>query len=213
MSEQSDGSVTVWLGHLVTGGATDAAAAGNSESLPLLAGGSRGPGASATAARQRDEVADEEDVALERVRQLRQGAAAGRFPKLGGRDDLWRVLVTITARKAFDQRQHENRRRRGGGKVFGEDFLARPDDEGHGGLDQVVGREPTPAFAAQVADECRRLLSVLRDDTLRQIALLRMEGYSNEQVAERLGLGLRTIERKLDLIRKTWQSADGAADA
>jgi DNA-directed RNA polymerase specialized sigma24 family protein len=209
MSEPSDGSVTVWLGHLVTGGATDAAAQELWERYFSRLVGLARVRLRSSARR----VADEEDVALSAFDSFCQGAAAGRFPKLGGRDDLWRVLVTITARKAFDQRQHENRRRRGGGKVFGEDFLAHPDDQGRGGLDQFVGKEPTPAFAAQVADECRRLLSMLRDDKLRQIALLRMEGYSNEQVAERLDLGLRTIERKLDLIRKTWQSAGGAANA
>jgi DNA-directed RNA polymerase specialized sigma24 family protein len=72
------------------------------------------------------------------------------------------------------------------------------------GLEQIVGREPTPAFAAMVADECRRLLQALGNDTLRQIALLRMQGYSDPEIAQQLGCGLRTVGRKLELIRKTW---------
>jgi DNA-directed RNA polymerase specialized sigma24 family protein len=71
-------------------------------------------------------------------------------------------------------------------------------------LEQAMGREPTPAFAAMVADECRRLLEALGDETLRRIALLRMEGYADPEIAARLGCGLRTVGRKLDLIRKTW---------
>ena len=71
-------------------------------------------------------------------------------------------------------------------------------------VEQVVGREPTPAFAAMVADECRRLLEALGDEGLRRIALLRMEGYSDPDIAATLRCGLRTVGRKLELIRKTW---------
>jgi hypothetical protein len=31
-----------------------------------------------------------------------------------------------------------------------------------------------------------------------------MEGYSNEEIAGRMGVGLRSVVRKLDLIRRTW---------
>jgi DNA-directed RNA polymerase specialized sigma24 family protein len=77
-------------------------------------------------------------------------------------------------------------------------------DERQAGIEQIVGREPTPAFAALVADECRRLLEALGDETLRRVALLRMEGYSDPEIATRLGCCLRTVGRKLELIRKTW---------
>ena len=63
---------------------------------------------------------------------------------------------------------------------------------------------PTPEFAAMVAEECRHRLDGLRDETLRRVALLKMEGYTNEEVADRLGCGLRTVVRKLELIRKAW---------
>jgi DNA-directed RNA polymerase specialized sigma24 family protein len=89
--------------------------------------------------------------------------------------------------------------------VRGESALAGADaDARDAGIEQVVGREPSPAFAAMVTDECRRLLEVLGDETLRRIALLRMEGYSDPEIAARLGCGLRTVGRKLELIRKTW---------
>ena len=45
---------------------------------------------------------------------------------------------------------------------------------------------------------------------VRRVALLRMEGYSNDQIAERLGCGLRSVERKLARIRKRWL-AEGAS--
>jgi DNA-directed RNA polymerase specialized sigma24 family protein len=151
-------------------------------------------------------VADEEDVALSAFDSFYRGAVQGRFPRLGDRGDLWRLLVTITARKAADQFKKEHRQRRGGGRVVGEAALDAADPEAGRRLEQVVGREPTPAFAAQVVDECRRLLGSLGDEGLRTVALLRMEGYSNDQIAERLGCGLRSVERKLERIRKRWHA-------
>jgi DNA-directed RNA polymerase specialized sigma24 family protein len=72
----------------------------------------------------------------------------------------------------------------------------------------VVGREPTPSFAAGVAEECRRLLDRLGSGELQEVALLKMEGYTNAEVAAKLGRSLATVERKLKLIRRTW---DGEA--
>ena len=71
-------------------------------------------------------------------------------------------------------------------------------------LAEVVGKEPTPEFAAMMADECRRLLENLSDPQLREIAVATMEGYSNEEIARRLDCALRTVERRLKLIRDEW---------
>jgi DNA-directed RNA polymerase specialized sigma24 family protein len=153
-------------------------------------------------------AADEEDVALSAFDSFCRGAAAGRFPDLAGRDDLWRLLITITTRKAIDRRKHEGRQRRGGGKVVGEHALGGPAGDDDGGLDQIAGREPTPEFAALVADELGRLLDGLDDDALRRVAILRMEGYGNDEIAARLGCGRRTVERKLAVIRSSWLASE-----
>jgi DNA-directed RNA polymerase specialized sigma24 family protein len=149
--------------------------------------------------------ADEEDVALSAFDSFCRGAAEGRFPRLEGRDDLWRLLVSITIRKAQAAARRERRLKRGGGRVVGEDVLGGADPEGDVGLAAFAGDDLDPAFAAEVADEFRRLLGALDDDLLRRIAVLRMEGHSNEEVAARLGCGLRSVERKLGLIRKAWE--------
>ena len=156
-------------------------------------------------------VADEEDAALNAFDSFVRGAAHGRYPRLDDRDDLWRLLVVITERKALDQAQHERRQKRGGGKVVG---MPGPDGRGRSGRRagaRVADAMPTPEFAAMVADECRSLLGRLRDDSLRQVALLRMEGYTNEEVADRLGCSLRTVARKLELIRRTWLGEESTA--
>ena len=150
-------------------------------------------------------VADEEDVALSAIHCLCRGAAAGRFPQLADRDNLWRLLATIAAQKAVDLQRRETREKRGGGKTRGEVDLAAGDTEADV-VAQVVGREPSPEFAAQLDEEYRRQLDRLEDDGLRQIAVWKMEGYDNDEIARRLGCGVRTVERKLGVIRAIWQA-------
>src|SRR5437762_11266024 len=94
-------------------------------------------------------AADEEDVALSVFVSLCDGAARERFPLLQDRDDLWGLLVVLTARKAVNLLKHERRQKRGGGAVLDEAALAHDDADGEEAeLARVVGQEPTPEFAA-----------------------------------------------------------------
>jgi hypothetical protein len=61
-----------------------------------------------------------------------------------------------------------------------------------------------------VADECRYLLGRLRDDSLRTVARLRMQGCTNAEVADRLRCSLRSVARKLEIIRRTWLGEQAA---
>jgi DNA-directed RNA polymerase specialized sigma24 family protein len=151
-------------------------------------------------------AADEEDVALSAFDSFCRGAEQGRFPRLDDRDDLWQVLVLITARKAADLIRAERAQKRGGGR-----FSQEPAHGGPAALSAVVGAEPTPSFAAQMAEELRRRLDRLGDDELRAVALWKMEGHTNAEIAAKLGRSLATVERKLKLIRRAWQqdSPDG----
>ena len=150
-------------------------------------------------------AADEEDVALSAFHSFYRGAAAGRFPRLDDRHDLWRLLVTITTRKAVAQMRRAHRQKRGGGRVRGESVFVRRDDSGTGpGIAEVLGPEPTPEVAALVAEQCGHLLERLGDETLRQVALYKLEGYTNEEIAQLLDCAPRTVERKLARIRQCW---------
>lgn len=144
-------------------------------------------------------VADEEDVALSAFQSFCTAAAAQRFPRLDSRDDLWQVLVLLTARKVTQQRRAQQRQKRGGESH--EEEMA---------LDEVIGNEPDPAFAAQLAEQFQRLLARLTDAALRTIALRKLEGYSNREIAEQLPCSLRTVERRLCLIRSIWEEAEPA---
>ena len=109
--------------------------------------------------------------------------------ELAGRDDLWRLLATRTISRAIDliRRHHPEE-------------VARDKD-----FTQLLTREPTPLEAAEVADECRRLLESLPEPELRIIALLKVEGYTNEEIASQLDCVPRTIERKMSRIRLLWK--------
>jgi DNA-directed RNA polymerase specialized sigma24 family protein len=69
----------------------------------------------------------------------------------------------------------------------------------------LAGGEPTPEAAAEVAEECGRLLSRLGDGDLRRLAIWKMEGYTNAEIAAKLGKSVPTVERKLARIRQAWE--------
>jgi DNA-directed RNA polymerase specialized sigma24 family protein len=155
-------------------------------------------------------AADEEDVALSAFASFCRAARAGRFPDLAHRQGLWRLLIRLTAEKAVDQVRREGRVKRGGGRVRGESAFAHGDSSSvDQGLAQIIGDVPTPEFAAMVAEECARLLRCL-DDDLRPVALAKMEDYTNQEIASKLGCSLSTVERSLRLIRKIWQHEAGS---
>ena len=144
-------------------------------------------------------------MALSVFNSLCRSAARGHFPRLTDRDDLWRLLLTITKQKSVDQRRRESRKKRGGGDARGESVFYGAGEEGRqAGLDMLVGESPTPAFLAQLSEQCRPLLENLRDETLRRVALGRMEGYTIEELSEQLGISTRPVDRKLKLIHEKW---------
>ena len=196
----SDGSVTNLIQRLKAG---DAAAA-----QPLF---ERYFGPMVRLARSRlmgrlGRVRDEEDVALSAFASFCRGADQGKFPKLTGRDNLWPLLAVITSRKAIDELQRAHRDKVGGGKVRGESVFADGKSTAEGrGIEQVIDKEPTPQVASLMADEFERLLDLLPDETYRSVALLKMDGYSNEEIADKVKRHVRTVERKLNDIRSFWQ--------
>jgi DNA-directed RNA polymerase specialized sigma24 family protein len=143
-------------------------------------------------------VVDEEDIALSAFDSFCRGVRAGRFPRLDDRNDLWQVLVVITVRKAIDLHNYEGRQSRGKGRVRSLSELGRE------GLDSIRGDGPTTELAAQLSDEYQRLMEQLVDPTLQSVATWKLEGYTNDEIAARLGCVTKTVERKLARIRSKW---------
>lgn len=110
----------------------------------------------------------------------------GLFPDLADRDGLWRLLLRITANKASDRRKKKSLKR----------------DEFDG--DNLPGSQPTPEELETSEQECERLLAML-DPIQQQVALLKMHGYKNHEIAGRIDRALRTVERQLQIIRAKWK--------
>ena len=187
--------VTVWLGRLQAGESAAAGALWQTYFHRLVGLARQRLGAAPRRA------ADEEDVALSAFDSFCRNAEAGRFPDLADRDSLWRLLAAFTFRKAAHHVRDAGRLKRGGGA------------DANGDLEAVLGREPDPALAAEMTEECERLLAALGDPDLRRVAVLRMDGYSVDEVAERVGCAPRSVKRKLHLIRGIWEreAGDGTA--
>jgi DNA-directed RNA polymerase specialized sigma24 family protein len=136
-------------------------------------------------------VVDEDDVFADAFLSFCAAARDGKFPDLTDRTNVIRLLARLTMRKACDVRRRESRRR---DIVRGESALAEA------GFEPFAGRDPPPEFEAEVG----QLLDLLETDELRDVALMRMHGYSREEIAARLGCSLSTVRRQMAEIRARW---------
>jgi RNA polymerase sigma factor (sigma-70 family) len=141
----------------------------------------------------RDPVYGADDAAQSVIHLLYRGATQGRFAQIAGRDELWRLLVTAMRRKVIDRVRHNEAGKRGGAEAAGELYT------------DIAAPDPSPETIAIMNESLAGLLAKLRDDTLRRIALRRLEGFTNSEIAKELSVSERTIERKLNLIRSDWE--------
>jgi RNA polymerase sigma factor (sigma-70 family) len=149
---------------------------------------------------------DEEDVLQSMYKSFCLRQQRGEFD-LSGRDALWKLLVTITLRKARNAAKKQMRDRR---DIAHEQTLADRDDPEAAGwaLEQMDAAGPSPAEAVLLNEALERRLEALADPQLRRIALLRLEGYTNREIADRDGRTERSIERRMERIRSKWASYD-----
>ena len=155
-------------------------------------------------ARYTGAIGDENDVALSAFASFYRAAEAGRFPRLADSGDLWRLLIVITQRKISRQVRRENCQKRRH-RIWAVEDSAPID------LEAIAGSEPTGEFCMLAAESLRDLLDQLSDATLRRLALLKMEGYTNQEISRQLDCSLSTVERKLRRIRHEWASVVSAS--
>jgi len=121
----------------------------------------------------------------------------GRFPDFKDRDDLWRLLFTITKHKAIDLRRYESRRKASGESAF------QSDKNEKAGIQDIPGDLSEEDAARLLSESVEEALKLLTPEQ-RQYALAKLEGYTNKEIAEKFGVALRSVERKLHLIRRMW---------
>ncbi len=152
---------------------------------------------------------DEEDVLQSMYKSFCLRQQRGEFD-LAGRDALWKLLVTITLRKARNAAKRQMRDKR---DVTRERSFADYDDAGsvQWALEQMDAAGPSPAEAALLNEALERRLMALADPDLRRIALLRLEGYTNREIADLHGCTERSVERRMERIRSKWTAYDARA--
>lgn len=195
----SEHSITTWIGKLREGDSVAARLLWERYFARLV-----------TVARERlhgtsRRAADEEDVALSAFHSFCRSVE--HFPRLDNRQDLWQVLVMLTARKAYQERRRQQTRKRGGTHEAGGPRCAEAVSPQDWELDQIIGDEPDPQFTVMLAERLETLSNLLPDETLRLIVRMRLEGYTSAEVATNLGCTERTVERKLVLIRSFWEKS------
>lgn len=154
---------------------------------------------------------NEEDVVQLAFAEFFNQVQQDRFPKLDDRHDLWQILTMLVDRRAKDQIRKLNRQKAGGGKVYTQSILLASDESNdRNPMANIPDLMPTPHMVIEFAELFRERLSALNDAEYSEIALLKMQGYTNQQIAEKFQLSLRTIERRLEDIRLIWtaESAD-----
>jgi RNA polymerase sigma factor (sigma-70 family) len=139
---------------------------------------------------------DEDDIANSAIAKLFTSLQNGRFTELDGRDSLWKLAAVITLNKAKNLARSENTARRGAGFIL----VKKEVDE----LIDLSGPEQDPAVIYMMEEECAKLLGKLQREDVKMVALLKIEGFTNEEIADQLGCTRRSVQRRLNLIREAW---------
>ncbi|MBI2480276.1 MAG: hypothetical protein HYV60_17080 [Planctomycetia bacterium] len=156
----------------------------------------------------RSRVADEEDVAQEALAACLRSVHAGKSVWVRDRRQFWRLLVASARRKAADLRKKLARKKRCDEAMRGESaFIPLGGASDEGGITQVPARDLSPDRALMMTEEYRLFLASLKRE-VRDVVLLKVDGYTNREIAERLGVAVVTVERRLHLIRKKWNQTD-----
>lgn len=146
-------------------------------------------------------VTSEEDVAAIAIAECFKSLEEGRFPELEGRDDLWARLAQITERRALNEIRRQTSQKAGGGKVLGESVFLNADEDFPQGINGIPGKEPTLEYVDQLGITVNEMLTGLNDQ-LRQIAIMKMQGYTNRDISQQVEVSVATVERKLALLRQ-----------
>lgn len=198
MVEDSSGSVTRWILELKSG---------DSDAARLIC--RRYFHQITKLARQRlksqtKSIVDGEDVANRVFEALCIGLREGHYPNLLDRGDLWPLLLTITISKANDVARYQMRLKRQNHIRLEGSVITGKKNHKTVRLEDFISNDPTPELLATLAEQHQQLLKSLRDDNLRRIANYKIQGYTNQEISNKLNVSLRTVQRKINVIQQTW---------
>ncbi|MFM8286879.1 MAG: RNA polymerase sigma factor [Planctomycetaceae bacterium] len=146
---------------------------------------------------------DAEDITQSVFKSLFLRVADGRLV-VENREDLGALLISMTLNKLHRAVTHQVQQKRD---------LLREQALPHASVELAVDREweslrtrePDPAFELVWRDEIEWWLAQLPNESLRELGCLKLAGLGNGEIAVQLDCSLRTVERKLILIRRIWE--------
>jgi RNA polymerase sigma-70 factor, ECF subfamily len=138
-----------------------------------------------------------EDVVQSACRTFLRRAQMGEF-QLPDSESLWRLLCAITLTKLREQTRFHLRQKRGLDQEIHASAL--PDASGSAAAFDQVARAPGPVEAAQFAEQFQQLLSTL-DEEERQFVDLKLQDFTQDEIAQRLGCSERTVRRILKRVQ------------
>lgn len=139
---------------------------------------------------------DEDDVTVSVFATFCDRLRSGQLPELNDRDGLWRLLILMTARKANDYAKMALAQKRTNG-------VKKP-DVGLDAISELRDTQLEPSIEVMMEEQCQAMLKALGAPVLESVVLLKLEGYSNVEIAERLKYSRRTIQRMLELVKDIW---------
>ena len=130
------------------------------------------------------------------------------FESMVNRSDLWQVLTLLAERRIIDE-YRKTRAQKNGGRhlLINESVIGVRNGHEALGLDGLAGSNTKPDIEVILIEELNERLNSLDDDVLRRIAIEKLQGYRNTEIANKLATSLRSVERKLQVIRELFQSA------
>ena len=151
-------------------------------------------------------VANEDDIAQAVFASLHDAVQKGHYPDLNDRGDLWQILLNLAERKAIDWKRFMGRDRRDFRRTESEsagDKVSPSESQAGAGMANFACPDPTPEVVAELRDQINHLLGKLPEDQ-RGIARQKLQSYTNDEIAAQTDCVPRTVERKLQMIRKAW---------
>ncbi len=139
------------------------------------------------------------------------GFAEGRFPDLKDRDSLWRLMLVITCQKISNRHRFDHQKRRDVRLTLTDSVFYNVDSIAVTAEANLVSTEPAPEFVAEFVETCEKLFSQFDDPILEKITTLRMDGYSDSEIATQLDCSRRTVQRRLEIIRRKLASMEPIA--
>ena len=155
-----------------------------------------------TATAQRAAIADGSDFAISAWMSFHNWI---RRAELNGDESFayfWNLLVQMTRCKANEHGRWETAEKRGGGRVISASSFDSQSDETTW-LDTIASEEFSADFLGILYHEQLESL----EPQLQNIALAKLQGYTNKQVAEMEDISERSVERKLERIRRRWSES------